>query len=521
MTKKSISRLLQASLMCCLAVLFAACDDIFASEDNPTPAYLSMSDKPVTIKAGDTYRRKAISVTTAVVEYTSSDTKVATVDGEGMVTAKAEGTTTITATATGYSSQNGKKIYQPASVSYVVTVTPAATATITTPPVATTGDIATGSETALVTAGVADGGTMMYEVTTTNTKPTTTEGFGATIPTAANLGVGTYYVWYYAKGNTGYNDSEIAASAVEVTVVPTLSTPLTLEALTAGTIIVSSPQAGMQYSLNGGAKTAVPDGTPIDVAVGDKVAFYGNGTSITSYNGTKIKGGTAQLKVYGNIMSLVDETNFATNITLTATNTFYMLFQYNEKLTDASDLLLPATTLTGYCYYDMFQGCTSLTAAPELPATDLTGASYCYCSMFAGCTCLTTAPELKATKIAEGCYNGMFQNCTSLTTAPAELPAMTMASVCYAGMFVNCTSLTTAPKLPATTLAFGCYYLMFSGCTSLTNAYVKAAFATSSSECDNMFQSCSNLSTCTLYTDGDWSSYVHISNWQKTAYPTE
>jgi hypothetical protein len=105
--------------------LFTACDDIFASEDNPIPAYLSMSDKPVTIKVGDTYRRKAISVTTAVVEYTSSDTKVATVDNEGLVTAIAEGTTTITATATGYSSQNGKKIYQPASVSYVVTVVPA------------------------------------------------------------------------------------------------------------------------------------------------------------------------------------------------------------------------------------------------------------------------------------------------------------------------------------------------------------------------------------------------------------
>ena len=125
MTKKSILRLLQASLMCCLAVLFTACDDVFGNEDNPMSAYLSMSDKPVTLKAGDTYRRKAISVTTAVVEYTSSKTDVATVDNEGLVTAKAEGTTTITATATGYSSQNGKKIYQPASVSYVVTVVPA------------------------------------------------------------------------------------------------------------------------------------------------------------------------------------------------------------------------------------------------------------------------------------------------------------------------------------------------------------------------------------------------------------
>ena len=121
MTKKSILRLLQASLMCCLAVLFTACDDIFASEDNPTPAYLSMSDKPVTLKVGDTYRRKAISVTTAVVEYTSSDTNVATVDGEGVVTAIAKGTATITATATGYST-DGKKIFLPDSKSYVVTV---------------------------------------------------------------------------------------------------------------------------------------------------------------------------------------------------------------------------------------------------------------------------------------------------------------------------------------------------------------------------------------------------------------
>ena len=604
MTKKSILRLLQASLMCCLAVLFTACDDIFASEDNPTPAYLSMSDKPVTLKVGDTYRRKAISVTSAVVEYTSSKTDVATVDGEGMVTAIAEGTTTITATATGYSSQNGNKIYQPASVSYVVTVTPAASATITNPPVATPGDIAAGSETALVTAGVADGGTMMYEVTATNTKPTSLDGFSATIPTAAALAMGTYYVWYYAKGDATHSDSEIAAAPVEVTVKPGLVTPLTLEALTAGTIKVSNPQPGMQYTLNGDDKKAVPDGTPIDVAVGDKVSFYGDGTNITAYSdgstNTNIKGGTAEVKVYGNIMSLVDEDNFATNKTLTADYTFYRLFKNYTTLKDASDLLLPATTLAyacyngmfrdctslttapaeipamtmasqccggmfrdctslttapklpattlGYaCYYYMFSGCTSLIAAPELPATDLTGASYCYCSMFQGCTSLTAAPELKATKIADNCYNSMFKGCTSLiaapelkatmiandcynsmfygctslTTAPAELPAMTMASQCYAGMFFNCTSLTTAPKLPATTLVYACYYCMFYGCTSLTTAYVKAAYTTAYGECSSMFSGCQNLNTCTLYTDGNWSSYNDISSWTKVAYPTE
>ena len=218
MTKKSILRLLQASLMCCLAVLFTACDDIFASEDNPTPAYLSMNTAPVTIKAGDTFKRKAISVTSAIVEYTSSDTNVATVDGEGVVTAIAEGTATITATATGYST-GGKKIFQADSKSYKLTVKPATlpAATINTAPTATA-SIAAGLATALVTAGVADGGTMMYEVTATNTKPTSLEGFSATIPTAATLAAGTYYVWYYVKADADHSDSEIAATAIAVTV---------------------------------------------------------------------------------------------------------------------------------------------------------------------------------------------------------------------------------------------------------------------------------------------------------------
>ena len=90
--------------------------------------------------------------------------------------------------------------------------------TITTAPTATTGDIIAGSATALVTAGVADGGTMMYQVTATNTKPTTTDVFSATVPTAATLAAGTYYVWYYAKADAQHADSEIAATAIEVTV---------------------------------------------------------------------------------------------------------------------------------------------------------------------------------------------------------------------------------------------------------------------------------------------------------------
>ena len=130
---------------------------------------------------------------------------------------------------------------------------------------------------------------------------------------------------------------------------------------------------------------------------GDKVQFYGNSTNIAAYGGysggTKI-GGSGSLKVYGNIMSLVDENNFATNTTLTANSTFSYLFQGNTSLTDASGLLLPATTLQSNCYNSMFEGCKSLVAGPNLPATKLE--PYCYYSMFRDCesltslTCLTT-----------------------------------------------------------------------------------------------------------------------------------
>jgi hypothetical protein len=197
-----------------------------------------------------------------------------------------------------------------------------------------------------------------------------------------------------------------------------LATPLTIKALTAGTIKVNNPKAGMKYNKKNGTtsgakgllaatdtKTAMSGTTEINVDAGDEVEFYGDGTNITSYNGTTISGGTAQCSVYGNIMSLVDEENFATATTL-ADNAFNILFCDNAKLTDASGLLLPATTLAEGCYYAMFMGCTGLTAAPELPATTL--AKDCYYHMFYGCTSLTTAPALPGTTLAEGCYSYMF-----------------------------------------------------------------------------------------------------------------
>ena len=214
---------------------------------------------------------------------------------------------------------------------------------------------------------------------------------------------------------------------------PTKTTPLTMEALTAGTIVVNNPRSGMQYSKNGGAKTTMTETTTIDVSAGDKVQFYG---IITSYIGTSIAGGSAEVKVYGNIMSLLNETGFATKTTLYATDTytFANLFYENTTLTDASGLLLPATTLADFCYQGMFDGCTSLTAAPALPATTL--AKYCDQSMFYGCTSLETAPALPATTLPPSCYRQMFYNCTKLIAVTC-LATDIRASGCTANWLYN------------------------------------------------------------------------------------
>jgi len=301
-------------------------------------------------------------------------------------------------------------------------------------------------------------------------------------------------------------------------------TPLTMEALTAGNIVVDNPRSGMLYSKNGGAKTAVTSDA-IDVEAGDKVQFYGNSAAYYSneadYTSITGSGDGFKCKVYGNIMSLVDETGFATATTLTSENenTFRRLFYNNTTLTDASGLLLPATTLTESCYFAMFHGCSSLTTAPAaLPAETL--ASNCYNGMFRGCTSLTTAPELPATTLASSCYQGMFNSCKSLTTAP-ELPAKTLANSCYSYMFNGCTKLSAAPAvLPATTLAQDCYQRMFSDCKSLTIAPVLPATTLVNNCYSYMFDSCTRLSAVTCLTTTpivNYSANLYTEDWLKGA----
>ena len=211
-----------------------------------------------------------------------------------------------------------------------------------------------------------------------------------------------------------------------------LATPLTFEAKTAGATVSlnragtqseQAPPVSLEISINGGAWEGYTLGYEIPLPnVGDKVMFRGMNVryaiSSSAYNKFSLGG---DCYVYGNIMSLVNSTNFASldRIDSQYEYTFGSLFyECTELYTHPiKTLKLPATGLANYCYSQMFYGCTNLTVAPKLP----TG-------------------EDPFDSLKEGCYQAMFQNCTSLEEAP-ELPALVLVSNCYSNMFNGCLNL--------------------------------------------------------------------------------
>lgn len=275
---------------------------------------------------------------------------------------------------------------------------------------------------------------------------------------------------------------------------------LTIEATSSGDIIWKANNSGIsktvEYKLNDGEWTTVTsstEGISISVDTGDIVKWrgdnsaYGNSTSYITFSGTN-----CEFITYGNIMSLISSTGFSGMTTLTDDYTFRHLFKGCTGLTDAGNLILPATALTVFCYASMFADCTSLVNVPVLPATVL--ASNCYNQMFLGCSSLVNAPVLPATTLARECYTGMFADCTSLVTAPV-LPATNMEIGCYWGMFAYCSSLVNAPILASTSLDGACYQSMFWGCSSLVNAPVLPATTLAGSCYHSMFADCTSLTT--------------------------
>lgn len=339
-----------------------------------------------------------------------------------------------------------------------------------------------------------------------STAPNTTQAFGFVAKKGDN-----YY--YFSKSGITIEASKYYQQTLALA--DMLHTPLTLEAAVAGAKVTfkadnANVAKDIEYSTDGGATwtSGNTGGSGVEVTlanIGDKVMFCGDNSPYGKDNGSNPAtcntiSCTADCYVYGNIMSLIDKTGFATNKVLpTGTNTFYYLFKDNTYLKNhpnaAYTLELPATTLKEYCYRSMFSGCKALVTPPALPAT----------------------------KLENSCYSSMFRSCFSMVTPPA-LPATELKDNCYDDMFENCTSLETTPRLPATELKNGCYYSMFEDCTSLKEAWVKANVKVGAPdyECDKMFYGCTNASTSQFHTgdskDNWTAAFPNLSQWQFSAY---
>lgn len=286
--------------------------------------------------------------------------------------------------------------------------------------------------------------------------------------------------------------------------------PLTIEMIENGSITISNPRGyTIKYQVNNGSVVS-SSSTTISISnlsANDLIKLYGNnagyGTSSQS-SSTKITS-SAKHNVYGNIMSLISETNFSTLTSFTTTYSFAFFFYQNTGLVNAKNLILRPTTLeyTGP-YNNMFYGCTNLLTPPALPATTIS--SSCYSSCFRGCSKLTYAPTLPATTVTNSAYSRMFYGCSSLTEAPA-LPATKLNVSCYQYMFYGCTNITTAPDLLATNLYGTSYRQMFYGCSKLN--YIKCLAEnniTTSSSVSNWVSSVASTGTFVKKAGVSWTS---------------
>ena len=156
----------------------------------------------------------------------------------------------------------------------------------------------------------------------------------------------------------------------------------------------------------------------ISLAKGEHISFSGTTETFTNINWNNTTdtaqffrfstSGTTSMRLYGNIMSLINN-----RTTINNSSIFACLFQGCSGISDARRLSLPATTLVQECYCNMFKDCINLVYGPQvLPAA--TAPQLAYDNMFRGCTNLKYSPHIKATSLGHSAFENMFRDCSNL-----------------------------------------------------------------------------------------------------------
>lgn len=142
---------------------------------------------------------------------------------------------------------------------------------------------------------------------------------------------------------------------------------LTIEPIEAGQTVITIPNPNgliYKWSFDGGMTKFRSSSNPITIhaAQGNKVILFQDSASRLMGNSSSGISLSKPCYVYGNVMSLSSEEDFAT-ATVVVEYQFQNLFRgcTNLRSHPTEPILLPATTLAAYCYSGMFRGCSSLT----------------------------------------------------------------------------------------------------------------------------------------------------------------
>ena len=243
-------------------------------------------------------------------------------------------------------------------------------------------------------------------------------------------------------------------------------TPLFIEAIEP--LTVSFSVNPIEYSLNNYTWQTLPVGesTPT-IGAGRKVYFRASGLTASSGDGIGTFSTTGMFNVGGNIMSMAYGADFKGKTEITNNYAFSGLFKRAEGMVDASNLRLPAMSLTEACYNAMFAHCTNLIIGPNLPALNIPALGYS--NMYNNCSNLKSVCTLPATILGSQCYISMYMNCESLEVAQEELPAETIDQQSYGNMYMGCKNLKKSPIIRAKHIAKYGFNRMFKECSNLNH----------------------------------------------------
>ena len=490
MRKVTFKSVLSCAAVVCAMSLFTSCDEVMSKLDNPVSSYLTVNQNDGIVLNLDTiYQITASTINSdKPVTYKSSDTKIATVDANGLVTPVAEGDVEITVAveASDYYTAGEQKV----KIAVMQPLTFEA--------------LEDGTINVNYNYGITLDEPIYYSFDRMKTKKAITTTTPIPVKKgqkiqfeSANDHTGDYGPYDFGYGTYNTNRYVSIQPQSKCAVYGNLMSMITPDGNYYTNKTITKPYA-LQYLLQGN--------------------YNWDGTEYVYY--------TLQHDKYDLLLPATELTYCCYYYTLAytgikkapvlpATKLAYGCYEY--MFANCSSLkkapALPVTDLESSCYQGMFQNCTSLTEAPALPATTL--APSCYRTMFNGCTSLKKAPALPAKEMTNYCYYSMFNGCTALEAAPA-LPATTLADYCYRNMFYRCTSLKKAPALPATTLAYGCYQAMFQSCYNMEGE-IELPAETLTYQCySQMFYGCSKLSKVTCLAKGD-SDYRSLYYWLRNA----